>query len=614
MQTGQNFLYGFRASLFERPNALKLATVFALIVLAQLGCTGHRADQGLAVFHGLVKDDVKTWDPANAYDTVSSSLVPSIYETLYQYSYLDSVYKIEPLLAVSLPTFSDDKLTVTISIKRDVHFQDDPCFKASRGKGRELKAEDFVYGLKRLALPSLQSTGWWVLEGKLVGMNEFRERLVAASPKDLPQVFEEKVEGIQALDDYTLQFKLVHPYPQLLHILALSFSSPVPREAIAEYGDEKGNLTDHPVGTGPFVLTSWSRNHEIILDKNPKFRSELYPSTGSEEFQKNGMLIDSGKKLPLLDRIRMVVLKEEQPRWLNFMKGQLDLIELPKDNFKEAITHQVNLTPDLVKKGMHLSIETGVVTRFVSFNMKDKFLGTNKFLRQAISSAIDRDAWIQTFTNGTGRKMSSVVPPGVPDRPNLAQMKYDYNLVRAKELLKKAGYPKGAGLPIFKFDLRGAATQDRQLGEFFVDQLSKVGVRLEIQSNTFPAFLQKLREGNLQISYGGWSMDYPDAENIYQLFYGPNRPPGANDTSYDHPVVNKSYEQLAMLESSPARLALAAKMEDQIQEDCPIAMGYYEAPYHISQPWLMNYRGSDIILNKYKYYKVSKEVRDRYSQ
>src|SRR4051794_13875631 len=163
-----------------------LATLLAMGMA--LGCTKKEDESKLTVFHGFEKDDVKTWDPANAYDAVSSDLVPSIYETLYQYSYLKKTYKNEPLLATEMPHYSKDRLTVTIPIKQGVRFQDDPCFKATHGKGRELKAQDFIYGMKRLALPSLQSVGWWVLDGKLVGINEFHDRLLKATPENLSQV------------------------------------------------------------------------------------------------------------------------------------------------------------------------------------------------------------------------------------------------------------------------------------------------------------------------------------------------------------------------------------------------------------------------------------------
>ena len=513
-----------------------------------------------------------------------------------------------------MPRYSNDRLTVTIPIKKLILFQDDPCFKQSQGKGREMTVKDLIYGMKRLALPSLDSRGWWVLDEKVVGINAFREKLQKANKKDIPKIMEEEVTGLKALDDYTLQIKLTKPYPQLPYILAMSFTAPIASEAVAYHADERGNLTDHPVGTGPFMLTRWEHNHEVILDRNPNFRGELFPSQISPVFQKQGMNADVGKPMPFVDRLDIEIAKEAQPRWLNFIKGNADVVLLPKDNFAQAITNKVNLAPDLVDRGIHLSIETGVIIRYIAFNMKDSVLGSNKYLRQALSSAIDRDQWTAIFTNGTGKKMVNVIPPGIKDRPSVAQIKYDFNLERAKELLKKAGYPNGEGLPPLKFDLRGADSTNRQVGDFFQQQFGRIGVKLEVIPNTFPAFLDKLKRGDIQMCFGGWNMDYPDAENIYQLLYGANKAPGPNEANYDNPAFNKLYEKMAVMEPGPKRAVFLEQMEALLQEDCPWALGYYEASYDLSQPWFMNYRGSDLIPNKYKYYRVNMEIKKRYRE
>lgn len=575
-----------------------------LCLVLAVGCTHKNDDGNLAVFHSFEKDDVKTWDPASAYDSVSLDLIPSVYETLYQYTYLSETYRLEPLLAASMPKFSKDRLTVTIPIKKGVHFQDDPCFK--EGHGRELKAQDFVYAIKRLALPTLDSGGWWIADGKIAGINSFHDRLSKASKEDFQKIFNEEIEGVKALDDYTLQFKLAKQNPQFIYTLAMSFAAPVAKEAVDSYGDEHGSLLDHPVGTGPFVLKKWERNHEIVLDRNPRFRLELYPSTGDEVFRKKGLLADAGKKLPFLDRLHFEIIKESQPRWLHFMKGNMDWTPIPKDNFKQAMEDQFRLTQELRDKGVQLSIQNGIIIRYLTFNMKDKLLGSNKYLRQALSSAIDREKWITVFTSDTGKKMVNSIPPGFQDRPLVRKIKYDYNLSVAKELLKKAGYPEGQGLPPIRFDLRGASTTDRQLGELFAQEFAQIGVKAEVIPNTFPAFLEKLKQGNLQISFGGWAVDYPDAENIYQLFYGPNQPPGPDESSYDNPVYNQLYLQMSSLEPSSKRAALIEKMEEILQEDCPWALGYYEASYDLAQSWVGNFRSNDLILNKYKYYRKKK--------
>jgi oligopeptide transport system substrate-binding protein len=94
-----------------------------------------------------------------------------------------------------------------------------------------------------------------------------------------------------------------------------------------------------------------------------------------------------------------------------------------------------------------------------------------------------------------------------------AELVGDYNPEKAKGYLAKAGYPGGKGLPTIKFDLRGSSTDQKQAAEFFKNSLAAVGINMEIVVNTFPAYLEKEKNGNLQFFMGGWVADYPDAEN-----------------------------------------------------------------------------------------------------
>lgn len=583
------------------------------LTFGSMGCT-KKDDDGKSTLKRRLKDDVKTLDPANAYDSVSGEVIQNIFETLYQYDFYNESYKLVPLLAADLPKISADRLTLTFRIRQDVKFQDDPCFKATAGKGRNITAQDFVYSFKRLALPALQSQGWWTVDGKILGINSFHDKLLNAKKEDVAKLFLEDIDGVKALDDYTLQIKLVKAYPQLMYILAMPFTTPLAHEAVEVHGDEKGNLTDHPVGTGPYTLKSWDHNRRLVLERNPTFHTETFPTDAALRYKQQGVLSDAGKKLPMIDRLVFEVIKESQPAWLNFMKGELDLLQLEKDNFTSAIQNSSSVTPEMASKGINLNLDVGLVFYYISFNMKDKVIGSNKALRQALSMAIDRDKWVETFASGRGRKMVNTIPPGVLDRPKTSKIKYDFNLQHAKELLKKAGFPDGKDLPVLNFDMRGADSLNRQMGEFFTQQFGEIGVKLNVIYNTFPAYLEKAKQGNLQVSYGGWQMDYPDGENVYQILYGPNKSPGPNEANFDHAEFNKLYEQIAIMEPGSKRAALYQQMDDLIQEEVPWALGYYFTDYYLSNAWLKNFRSSDVIGNKYKYLRIDAETKARYQK
>lgn len=580
----------------------------ATLLSAGPACTRRGADDaGAQVHRAMLGDDLKSLDPAVPYDEISLRVAGQIHETLYQYDYLSETYRLVPLLAADQPRISKDRLTMTIPVRTDVRFQADPAFKTADGKGRLLTAHDFVYAWKRIAQPRLQSQGWWIFEGRVRGMDALRERLAkAATAEERAQALAEPVEGLRAIDDRTLEIRLTRPYPQLPHALAMSFTAPMAREVVEAYADETGAVHDRAVGTGPFRLERWDRGHRVRLARNPDFHPDFYPVKADPALRERGLLADAGKPLPFLDAIEFRIIKESQPAWLSFLKGELDALGIPKDNFAQAVDAQGALRPELAAKNIALTVEPSVTFWFVSFNQKDPLLGRNRALRQALSSAIDREEWIDVFTNGRGRKMTSALPPGVADRPKGAALKYDFDLVRAKALLKQAGYPEGKGLPELRFDLRGADSTSRQMGEFFARQFARVGVKLTPVYNSFPAFLDKAKRGDLQVFLGGWTMDYPDAENVYQLLYSRNAAPGPNDANFANAEYDRLYERMAVLEPGAERAALIAKLDALVQEEVPWAFGYSSTAYSLRHPWLKNFRFVEMMQNKYKYWRIQR--------
>ncbi len=575
-----------------------LLVAFA-VILGFSACT-HKEDeiQGKLMSIALL-DNVKSLDPAIAYDIVSLEVMPLSMESLFQYKYTKLPLELEPLLAESMPTVSKDKKTYTIKIKKGVLWQDDAAF--PNGKGRELKAQDFIYAWKRMLLPEVVSPGTWIFEGKVVGWDAYKKRLVENRPK-ADEILQEDVAGLKAIDDYTLEVKLLQPYPQLLNVLAMGFGAPVAKEVTAKYGQQ--GLSERMVGTGPFRLKDFRKDSRVILEKNPTFRGETYPQTGDEDAQKSGLLAAAGKQLPFVDEIVFSIIKETQPRWLQLMKGNLDASTLPKDNFDTAITNG-ELKPELKAKGMGLSKTEEAVIWYLNFNMKDKIVGgNNSDLRHAIAMAIDRDEEIRKFTNGRGVKAASIVPrviAGSTGRPDLVG---DYNVEKAKEYLAKAGYPGGKGLPPIKYDMRGSSTDLKQQAEFYKNSLAAIGINMEMVVNTFPAYLEKEKNGNLQFFRGGWVADYPDAENFLFLLYSKNISPGPNASNYQNPEFDKVYEKLATMSASPERTALIKKAEDIAFKDGVWSMLYYPILYNIYHGWTKNYRPNELILNQDKYWDV----------
>ncbi len=573
----------------------RLGFILLAIVLL-FGCTRRElVDPNKKILNSPL-DDLKTLDPAVAYDVVSVAVLTLNQESLFQYAYLKTPIELEPLLADGMAKFSVDKRTVTIKIKKGVRWQDDPAFPG--GKGRELVADDFLYGWKRLLIPELQSQGTWIFEDKVVGYSELKHAINTDKSKTIAQHLETEIDGFKVIDPHTIQIKLKQPYPQLLHVLAMPFGAPVAKEVVEKYGQQ--GLNDRMVGTGPYMLRQFVRGSRIELVKNPNFRGETYPSAGDEAAKAGGLLADAGKQLPFLDGINFTIFKESQPAWLQFMRGSLDTSAIPKDSYDSAVKNGV-LVPELAAKGIELQKMEDPTIWFLCFNMKDKLLGKNADLRRAMARAINRDELIQLFLNGRGIKAMSMVPPMIPGHTDRKELEGDFNLDEAKKYLAKAGFPDGKGLPVIKFDLRGPSSTARQQAEYIKNSLAKIGVNLEIVVNTFPAYLDKEKNGNLQFFLGGWVADYPDAENFMQLMWSKNANGGTNVANWVNNQYDQLYQRIAAMTPSAARTDLIRRAEDLVFKDGVWSMLFYPEIYALQQGWVKNYRPSPIIINKLKY-------------
>lgn len=569
--------------------------VFLLLsVLLFVACTKEKVTRDTIAIS--MTGEVSTLDPANCYDAVCYIPVTQVYEPLFELEYLKRPYTLRPLLAKSFPVISNNRLTYTFKIKKGIKYHPSSLIPS----GREVVAQDFVDGLKRIAFAPTRSTGWWLFDSKIRGLNDWRKSVGS----DLDKFFSTPVSGLQALDAETLEIDLLQPYPQLLYALSMSFASPVPAEAIK---GSKNDLSNNPVGTGPYTVTSFNLASEVILKKFSAYASSVYPSQGDRYANENGLLKDSGARLPFIENVRLLVIKEAQTDWLNFMKKNIDMINLTKDHYHVALTADGRLKPEITQENILLQASPTLIYWWVQFNMKDSVVGKNLNLRKAIAHGINIDKYIELFTYNVAQKANSIYPPGIPGYSPSADLPYKYDLGKAKEYMAKAGYPDGKGLTTLTFDIRGTDTRRRQMGEFIQQELRNLGININIQINTFPTFLEKSRKGELQFWQGGWVLDYPDAENVLQLLYSANLPPGPNSSQYVNKEYDKLFNQLKYLEDGEEKFSLMRKMEEMVNQDLPWVMQYYSRNYILYHDHLANFRYSDIIYNNVKYLKLKKK-------
>lgn len=605
---------------------LALAAVCLPLGLSACGSNPYPGEPD-GTLHVFLVDAIKGLDPAFAEDEISGICALHLYDQLYEYHYLKRPFELVPALAADMPEVSEDRRTYTIRLKPGIRYSDDPCF--PDGKGREVRAGDFVFAVKRLMDARTTSPGSWIFEGKIEGLDEFAEASakVEKNPSRSRYTVEEgypEVEGLKALDDHTLQIRLTQPDAQLPWVLAMAYASVYPPEAVAAYGRQ---FYRNPVGTGPYVVESLDLAQKLVLRRNPNYREVLYPSEGAPGDAGTDILKDAGKRLPLNERVVATVFRESPPQWLYFLRGYLDRTGIPKDNFDGAVDALTGeLRPALARENVRLLRDDKQEVIYDCFNMEDAVVGTpagarGKAIRCAISLA-SNDQWaIEHLYNGRATRVDGPIirefqefdpeftnPWKAQPGETRAQV-----LARARKVLADAGYPGGEGIPVLEQDVLDNDTS-RQFYQAFERDMREVGIRVRPYQTTWPEHLRRVREKKAQIWGLAWGADYPAAQNFLQLFYGPNISPGPNGSNYSNPQFDRLYEQAALMDPGPERTQLYREMQKIVVDDCVWGFRYRRINFNLLRPWLHNYRYNDLSQKYFQYCRVDEPLREQWLQ
>jgi oligopeptide transport system substrate-binding protein len=508
---------------------------------------------------------------------------------------------LSPSLLTKMPEKQADGVTYLFTLKQGVMFHDNAVF--PNGKGREMTADDVIYSLHRFADAQTNRLSYTLIQGLVVGMDEFRE-LSKKQPKNF-DYSKHPIAGIKKLDNYRLTITFTRDSPLNFYPLAFEGTSVVPREAVAKYGDD---FDKNPVGTGPFWMKIYSRRGTTILAKNTNYHG-TYPTEGAPGDQEAGLLQAAGKKLPFVDEIHLPLIEETQPQMLKFKKGEVAWVAISRDDYVAMVdrvpttdgTKKFKLKPELEKK-YGLYYVPSLATNFMRFGMRDPVVGRNKALRQAIAYAMDADGFIDLMLNGRGNRSESLVPNEIAGSGReTGSTWYTQNIDMAKKKLAEAGFPDGKGLPKLLVEYRAATKEQRQQYEFMRNELAKANIHIEGNFQSLSNFLKKTDEGNYQIADAGWNADYPDAENFYALFYGKNKAPGPNTSNFENPKYDALYEKARHMMNGPERYKLFAEMDAILKEEVPLILITNHYVMGLLQPNVRNFKRSLMEEYPYKY-------------
>lgn len=492
--------------------------------------------------------DPPSFDPADFNSSRAVLTGYSCYDTLLEFS--DDGTKLLPKLAESWE--QADELTYVYKIRKDVLFND----------GTPMTMEDVLFSLNRIMDPDTAASMSYLFES---------------------------VESFEETGDYELTVKLKYPDVTWQFVPATSPCNIVSKAAVEAAGDEYGSITSLTcVGTGPYVLDSWTSGSEITLVKNPHY-------WGDADTQ-------------LWDKVVCSIITDATSTALAAQSGQLDYV------------HPVGFSPETFE--MYKGISSMTFTTYQSTNATYLALNCDKApfndvnFRKACSYAIDKNAIAAAVGQEYAKASKGVPIPEVMYYMDEAAWTdavaneietYDYDLDKAKEYLAQSAYPEGTSVDYY------VTANGKTLAEIVQYQLAQIGVTVNIveilNSESYGyAYGYTLDENNKRFYdiYGtGWISDYLDPIGYLKPFYSSRSiyAGGANQAVYRNDEVDALIDSLYGLNDDKDRAAAEIEAFRIAAEDAPYITLYEQVqPYALNNmysltegpAWFWNFQVTDI--------------------
>ncbi len=582
-----------------------VALFSTVIVFAPLGNakTPAQADKVLRIAFEAPDDG---FDMVKTFNFYSGNVADVIFERLLQYDYLANPVKLVPATAQSMPVIKENGKVYIFKIKPGIYFTADPAFKGQR---RELIAEDYVYSVKRILDPKNHSSSYAFIDQKIVGANALVEQAKQTGRFN----YDAKIEGVKALDRYTLQFTLTQPDYNFPYILAYSTFGATAREVVDYYKDRLGM---HPVGTGPYMLSKYVPRSKIELVANPDYRGFVWNFKSTGTAWDNQLVKEmTGKKMPQIGKVNISIIEEEQSRWLAFQSKQLDFDKLTSSSIPKVLDQNNQLKPAMRQKGIRLYPNKEAEITYTMLNMRDPIIGGNNLdkiaLRRAIAMSFNVDEYIRILRKGQAVKAEMLVPAGVNGHNPKYRSSIGYNPSLANKLLDHFGYKKGAdgyrNLPngkalVLKINTESGSSS-LMYSELWKKNLDAIGIRADFRVSNFADNLKAATQCQYMIWGGAWHADYPEGENFTQLLYGPNVGRG-NQSCYSSSAYDGLYKQ-AMQQPPEKRMPYYEKMSRQIEADNPLILQDTRIRNWVIQSHVQGFKAHPIMNSNWQYLDIA---------
>jgi ABC-type transport system substrate-binding protein len=464
----------------------------------------------------LAGEPPETLDPALAQDVSSWTYLIQIYSGLVR---LDGNLQVQPDLAQTW-TVGDGGRSYTFSLRSDARFQD----------GRPITADDVRYSLERALDPATKSPVAGIYLGDVAGA---ADRLAGKASS---------VSGIQVVDAHTLKMTLTAPASYFLSKLTYPTAFVVDQKNVAT----GPSWFQHPNGSGPFALKSWTPQQGLILVRNAKYYGTA-PTLGEIDFY-------FGDQSPLA----------------LYEQGQLDVTTVGVGDIPRVTDPSGPFYHQLVRVPQ-LSLW------YLGFNVQQKPFDDPK-VRLAFAYATNKRELVNGLFRGSRTVANGILPPGLPGfDPNLSGIPYDPQ--KAKQLLAQSSYGSAAGLPPITLTV---GPGNGQTAEGFAQMYqANLGVKISVVVLT-DNFFEALQRHQLQMWYLGWVADYPDPQDFLEVLFGGHS--GGNNTGYANPQVDQLLDEARTAADSQQRSALYQQAEKLIVADQPAIPLLNDTDYYLIRP------------------------------
>jgi ABC-type transport system substrate-binding protein len=532
------------------------------------------------------------FDPARYGDLYSSTVCAHIFEALYTYDALARPVKLVELTAAGPAEGSSDFRTWIIRIQPGIFFTDDPAF---NGRPRELTAADYVYSFKRFLDPAVKSPVSLIEDLGIRGMAELRQRALQTKK---PFDYSSEIEGLRALDRYTLRIRVEEPRPRLMQTLAYDGHGALAREVVEAHGDQ---IMAHPVGTGPFLVGHWRRGAQIVLERNAQYRERRFDADPAADDMEGQAVLRrlKGRRLPMIDRVEISIINEDQPRWLAFLNGQLDMLEVPGAFAQQAMPGG-RIARYLARRGVRGHQQLAPRIRLMWFNMNDPVVGgytsEKVALRRAIALGMNTARENSAVWGDQAPPTHSVFAPFQTGFDPLFRSEMgEYSPARANALLDTYGYvdrdgdgwrelPDGSPLLLERASLTGQVF--RRVDEGFERDMTALGLRVRFRTGEFSELIKAGRAGKLMMWSLGYNAVLPDGQQFLLRYYSK----AETFARFKLAAMDQIYEQLGVLPDGHERLALMLQAQRLAIAWMPYKFTSMRIETHVTQSRLIGYR------------------------